>query len=87
VHSTLAQQEVAAEELITRVQAMGLEVRPFDDVDASLVGALRPRTRALGLSLADRACLALGLRLGRTVLAADGALREAAVGVEVVLIR
>lgn len=87
VHSTLVEQEAAAEALIARLKAMGLEVEPFDEVDASVVGALRPRTRALGLSLADRACLALGLRLGRPILAADGALAAADVGVEVVLIR
>lgn len=32
---------------------------------------LRPQTRRLGLSLGDRACLALGLERGATVLTAD----------------
>ena len=87
MHSTLVEQQAAAEALIARMKAMGLEVEPFDEVDASAAGALRPSTRALGLSLADRACLALGLRLGLPVLAADKALAAADVGVEVVLIR
>lgn len=38
------------------------------------------------LSLADRLCLALGLRLGLPVVTADNALADAAGGPEVILI-
>jgi ribonuclease VapC len=48
-----------------------LEVMPFTAEDAPLVAELRPRTRERGLSLGDRACLALALRLGLSVLTAD----------------
>lgn len=48
-----------------------LEVVPLTAEDALVIGELRPRTRDLGLSLGDRACLALALRLGLPVLTAD----------------
>lgn len=41
-----------------------LAVEPFTDADALAAAALYPRTAASGLSLGDRACLALAQRLG-----------------------
>jgi PIN domain nuclease of toxin-antitoxin system len=70
-----------------RLEAVGVLVEPFRADDAFAAASMVPHTRRLGLSLADRACLALGLRLGLPVLATDSALAEADVGVEVVLIR
>lgn len=40
-----------------------LEVEPFTDSDALAVAALYPQVSAKGLSLGDRACLALAQRL------------------------
>lgn len=63
------------------------EVIPFD-VDLALRAALlRAPTRHRGLSLGDRACLALAQREGLPVLTADRAWADLDVGVEVVLIR
>ena len=87
VHSTVTDRVIDAAAALARMTAMGMQVVPFEEQDARLVGELRPQTRALGLSLADRACLALGLRLGRPVLATDRTLAGADVGVDVVLIR
>ncbi len=87
VHSTLLTQGIPSDKVVARLKAFGLEVEPFGEVDSAVVGALRPATKELGLSLADRACLALGLRLGRRVLVTDRTLAEADVGVNVVLIR
>jgi PIN domain nuclease of toxin-antitoxin system len=60
--------------------------------DASLahdVGLLLPATRAAGLSLGDRACLALARRLGVRALTAERRWADVArvAGVEVRLIR
>ena len=44
---------------------------PFTEADADDVGALTPRLRLLGLSLGDRACLALALSMKATALTAD----------------
>jgi ribonuclease VapC len=64
-----------------------VEVPPFTQEDAYLAASLRPVTRHLGLSLGDRACLALGLLEGLPVLTADQAWAEADVDVEIVTIR
>lgn len=55
--------------------------------DALRVAELRPLTRAAGLSLGDRYCLALGERLGATVLTADQPWKRLNVGVTVECIR
>jgi len=52
---------------------LGIEVVQFTDEDACLAGALRPITKSAGLSLGDRACLALGRKSGGTVLTTDKA--------------
>src|SRR5262249_7071677 len=53
------------------VSAMDLRVIPFDEPQAHIAAGLRPTTRHAGLSLGDRACLALGDRLGCPVVTAD----------------
>ena len=63
------------------------EVIPFDEGLALRAGLLRVQTRHLGLSVGDRACLALAQREGLPVLTGDRAWRGLDVGVEVVLIR
>lgn len=85
---------LGAEELISELTSRGvlgacLTVLPFAEADAPVAATLRPPTRHLGLSLADRACLALGLRLEATVLTADRTWRDLdpALGVSVLLIR
>lgn len=50
-----------------------IAVEPFTTDDATEAARLRPLTRSAGLSLADRACLAVARRLATTVLTADRA--------------
>lgn len=50
-----------------------LAVEPFTTADAIEIARLRPLTRDLGLSLGDRACLALASRLDTPLLTADSA--------------
>lgn len=66
---------------------LGLEVRPFDEAAAWSAGALRQNTKKAGLSLGDRACLALARELGLPAVTADSAWTKAAPGVEVRLVR
>lgn len=60
---------------------------PFDTDLALRAALLRNSTRPYGLSLGDRACLALARREGLPVLTADRSWAKLDVGVEVVLIR
>ena len=46
---------------------------PFDAAQARAAGLTRPATRPLGLSLGDRACLALAAQLGATAMTTDRA--------------
>ncbi len=55
--------------------------------DGPAIARLRPTTRHLGLSLADRACLALAQRLGLPVMTTDRAWAQLQIGVEVRLAR
>jgi ribonuclease VapC len=63
------------------------EIKTFTMVQATVTASLAPRTRQLGLSLGDRACLALGKSLNLPVLTADQAWKQLDVGVTVELIR
>jgi len=87
VHSKLRLAGAPSDRIVARLKAIGLDVEAFEEADAVAVGDLRPATKSLGLSLADRACLALALRLGRPMLTTDRDLAKAGVGVEVVAIR
>lgn len=64
-----------------------LVLHRFDDPLAQDVARLRPLTKALGLSLGDRACLALARRLALPALTTDRAWGNLQVGVEVRVIR
>jgi PIN domain nuclease of toxin-antitoxin system len=63
------------------------EIVAFSEEHAWQAGLLRPVTRQAGLSLGDRACLALGLTRGLPVLTADRVWAQLDVGVEVVVCR
>ncbi len=62
---------VESEGMLDDLLALGLRVEPFTPKDGELTGRLWEQTRQAGLSLGDRACLSLGLRLGVPVLTSD----------------
>jgi len=78
---------VLVAELRSRVEEYGVSIVPFDPADAERTGDLHHPTRAAGLSLADRACLALAARLGVPAVTADRAWQSLDLGVEIVCIR
>jgi len=63
------------------------EIVAFDEEQARIAGDLATRTRHLGLSLGDRACLALGSVLNVPVYTAEKAWKKFKVSVKVQLIR
>jgi ribonuclease VapC len=64
-----------------------ITVEPFTAADAIDTARLRPLTRVAGLSLGDRACLALARRLDAPALTADTDWQGVAHGVELHPIR
>ena len=62
-------------------------MRDFSATQAEIAAGLWTSTREVGLSLADRACLALAIDLRAPVLTGDRAWRDLPIGVEVILIR
>ncbi len=58
---------------LSYLRLAGMEIINFDADDAIAVGDLRTATRKLGLSLGDRACIALGLKLRLPVVTTDRA--------------
>ena len=64
-----------------------LPVVPLDEELAYAAGLLRPVTRAAGLSLGDRVCLALAGRLGAIAITADRIWTRIDLGVSIELLR
>lgn len=64
-----------------------ISIEPFTTADAVEVARLCPITRSHGLSLGDRACLALARRLDLPALTADTAWSQLDLGVELHQIR
>ena len=63
------------------------EAIPFTSEQAKAAGSLVAETRALGLSLGDRACLALGLALQAPVYTADRSWKNLKLGLRIHVIR
>ena len=73
VAARLSDRGIDSQEVLKILSGLGLEVREFDTELALMAGALREVTRPLGLSLGDRACLALGIAEGAPILTTDRA--------------
>lgn len=63
------------------------EAVPFTEEHAKIAGDLAINTRTLGLSLGDRACLALGLALNAPVYTADKSWKSLKLNVRIHVIR
>ncbi len=75
------------ERVLERIATTSMELVPFTARDAADAASLLPATRPLGLSLADRACLALAAARRITTFTADRAWAQLAIGVAVRVIR
>ena len=80
------------EEIIKRLRDEGLlenslEIIACNEEDAITIAKFRPLTKSAGLSLGDRACLALGKRLNLPVLTADKVWSSLSLGITINLIR
>jgi PIN domain nuclease of toxin-antitoxin system len=89
VMDKLTQQGASAQAAKDALGFLKLDIRDFTRSLAEAASALLSHTRPFGLSLADRACLAIAKMENATALTGDRAWQqvEEAIGVEVALIR
>jgi PIN domain nuclease of toxin-antitoxin system len=73
--------------VVSDVDALGMPIVAFDRVHAAAAAELWDSTRDKGLSLADRACLALARLTGVPAVTAERAWSDLQVGIEIRLIR
>ncbi len=86
VHTRLLLRGVPAERAWARIQSLHCEACPFSVEQARIAAELITVTRPYGLSLGDRACLALALERKATVYTTDKAWKKLPldIGVEVI---
>lgn len=87
VVAKLADAGMPEAEIRDALEPLQLEVVDFDAEAAYRAGILRPPTRGFGLSLGDRACLALARQVNLPALTADEAWEELRIGVEIRALR
>ena len=80
-----SQSEAAA--LRGDLESLGLALEPFSASQAGIAGSLREPTMEFGLSLGDRACLALAIEKGETILTADRVWAQLRLGIGIEVIR
>ena len=73
---------------VAQLVGLGVVLAPFTGEDALVAAELWPHTRAAGLSLGDRSCLALARRLTVPAITADQTWKELDLdGIEIEMIR
>jgi ribonuclease VapC len=87
VASKLAEIGAPADRIRQTIEALGVEIIPCDEAIAYQIGDLRRSTKALGLSLGDRACLATASQLKVRAITADRGWKTLKVGVRIHVIR
>lgn len=60
------------QEILEAIDSLTIRIAPLTEEDAMAAGFLYAETRAAGLSLGDRCCIAVGIRLNARILTADG---------------
>lgn len=87
VASWLSDAGAGEQEIRDTLDGFDLKLRAFDHESAFMAANLRRMTREKGLSLGDRACLALAKDMALPVFTADRLWAELDIGVDVQLIR
>ena len=87
VVTKLALRNRTPQRILDELTEFELEIVDFNRALAEDAGLLATATRGQGLSLGDRACLALARRENAVALTADNAWRQVQVGIEIQFIR
>jgi PIN domain nuclease of toxin-antitoxin system len=86
-HGRLLRSGFPENEAWFQIVSLQCEVCPFDQLMARKTAQLLKTTQMLGLSLGDRACLALAIERQGTVYTADRAWKSLALGIEIEVFR
>lgn len=87
VVSKLRERGLSLDEVREALGGLHLDVRPLSAAQALIIGDLRPATQPLGLSLGDRACLALAMDLQAELFTTDAALASVDIGISITDVR
>ncbi len=87
VHGKLVGRGIPKDEAWEATISLVREAVAFDSEQAALTGMLVPETRPYGLSLGDRACLALSIILKAPVYTTERAWKKLKLGIQVHVIR
>lgn len=87
VVSKLRERGLSLDEVSEALGGLHIDAQPLSQGQAMLIGDLCPATRALGLSLEDRACLALAIELRAEIYTTDAALAKPEVSIKINNIR
>jgi PIN domain nuclease of toxin-antitoxin system len=87
IHTRLLLDGRPADFAWNRILSMGFDVCFFDDEQARLAAEMIGKARPFGLSLGDRACLALAIQRHAKVYTTDRAWMSLPLGIEVEVIR
>jgi len=87
VQAVMVRRGVAASEAWKRAIVPAGEIVLFTEDQARIAGSLVVQTRPLGLSLGDRACLALALERKAAVYTADKSWKKLSLGIPIHIVR
>lgn len=87
VYTKLTERGKAGSEAFSAVRDAIGQIVPFTAQMAEMTGSLRTATRKSGLSLGDRACIALGIALGAEIYTSDRVWADLALPCTIKLIR
>jgi len=70
-----------------QVERLRIPVIPFDGEQAQIAASFWKKTRSVGMSLGDRACLALAMKTSLPALTTEGNWKKCGLAVDIVKIR
>lgn len=80
-------QKIPLNETRKIIKLLGIKIIDFDDDQAAINADLVSKTKKYGLSLGDRACIALAVIRNHSIITCDKIWQEVDMGVELIMVR
>jgi ribonuclease VapC len=87
VATKLVDQGQSVTEARHTIALLGMDVETVDERQSYAAASLRPGTKSKGLSTGDRHCIALGQKMGASVVTGDKSWKQVDSGVDIILFR